>query len=235
MSLIIDDYSDIETIISVARLTLRQAREEKSEDLFILNTCDMGGRKQKGDVRIKIAVGGRLVPVKIPDTVIPWDMTRYTTKDTWLKDPEFTNLIELRVLTIIDSEVAKQILNTPEAEYESEKLHQREQDLLYGIPDVEEANAKRIEDNRNRDKVHALNDRNKRVKEVEVTSFSRTEANSNVRLISIMNNNLDEMSRLNALINIKKELKPEDYDYIMNRLAPSETKIKDWVIKNKRR
>ncbi len=230
----LEDYMDI---IDNHTMTLREARNEEATDLYVLNTCDLKGRVQKGDLHLKITVNGRLTKVKVPDTFVPWDLTKYTSKENWLKDPDFVKLVEKRVVTIIESKFAEMILATEDAKQEHEKLLAREHDLEYGFQNVEAENARMIEDNANREKVQDVAGRNKQVKEIntKVKAQSIGTYQAPVKLVAIFSAKLDESARLAALRNMKSELSINDFNYIMNVVPSKDTKIKEWVVAQQQR
>ena len=234
------DYQDNSVItqddLLEAKISVKQALNDKSSDLYVINTSDMNGTMQQGEINCKFTLenqNNRNVQIKIPTTWIPINLTNYLKKEIWLNDYTFCELVNKRVVTLISNNVAESLLERDEVKIETKRLEERE-NSYGGMLDMDELNERHNQNIVNQQKISNANKLGSNTPKKSETTAAVS--NVNIKVYGILNNkNIDELTKINSLTSIQKELNKTDLDFIMAQSSRNELRLKEWVLKAKKR
>lgn len=229
---------DLDQALKEASITVDQARDSSSKDLFAVNTSDLDGRFQKGEAIINISGDdGRSHRIVIPDTWVPWELTHFFPKEKWLADTVFVRNVRRHVITLVDSKIAREILNSEDGLFELERcqntLTERERGNYDRRERLEEETRNIANQQAVQDTIKANNPNNtppRTTREVKV------EKQPDVRIVTIMNNpGFTEGERINALRNLQSQIGASEIRWILDRCKKDDTKLKQWLVDLKRK
>ena len=228
---------DYNQALKGASISIDEARDNNSKDLFAINTSDLDGRFQKGEAIINIAgTDGRSHRIVIPDTWVPWELTHFFPKEKWLSDTVFVRNVRRHVITLVNSKIAKEILDSPDGILEYDRcqnaLTERERGNYDGRERLEEetrniANQQTVRD--------AIKVNNPNSSPPRSTREVKVDKQPDIRIVTIMNNpGFAEAERINALRNIQGQITASDVRWILDRCKKEDSKLKQWLIELKK-
>lgn len=100
-------------------ITIHELESSNSSYVWVCNRTS-----PKGNINLTVSDGmGKSIPVRIPITWIPIDLTTQATKQSLLSNPQFRQLLAKRQIGLIDPNEALEFLNDPEARKENERIY----------------------------------------------------------------------------------------------------------------
>lgn len=232
-------------LIEQASITIEQCKKNRAETgLFVMNTSDLEGKSQRGEIQFRFMKRGQVITVSIPDTWIPFDISQYISKEDALDDNVFVRHINRKYISIMDPNIAREILKSEDAYLELKRIADRQNkvnEAISGISASNSMNNAELEEARNRFRNASTTEAGRvesgsqtKTRELfDINKIPKLEG-ENFKVISIMRNTtLNENDKLGALRNIKHELKSEDWDFIMQNCPNDMPKIKTFVLDNK--
>jgi hypothetical protein len=170
---------------------------EKSPDMsvWVLNKAN-----PPGNISFSIPDGmGNVIPIRIPITYIPIDLTEQATKQAIISNPNFRKLVSAKFLVLMSHAAALEALESEDAQKEQRRLLQ----LVNEEPETELP---------------------QEIKQV----MAATEGNINGFVLSIANtDDVDEDSAMSALRGQAQMLTKEDFQYLLEHMKFQ--KVKDWA------
>lgn len=193
-----------ETTISELR-----ANKSLSEVFVINNTANIGSKdspSSSGIIIISISLGNEEpVPVKVPDTWIPIDISMHVPIDALLSSNLFLRAVRTNVVKLITSDYAHYLLSTKEAEAELDRL-------------AVDSGSVRPSDNKVQEPIKsALQD--------IYPPLIRIMNNTDYR----------EAERISAIKNIAPRLKLADWAFILAKTDAEETQLKEYALQESKK
>ena len=192
--------------VQMRKILLKDAEASSDKSLYVMNRTDVPGAINL----TATAANGHRVPVVIPNTFIPVDMSNWVPKENLIQDPTFRRLVQSGAVFLINTEDAERaIASNPRAE--------KEQQRIYAI------NAQLAGDGDKAGTVEITGSREKQAKKV-VTE------NDNVGpfalgIVQRSKEGNEDVSDIISDIEARAySLKPNDLDYIANNVSSSEIK-----------
>jgi hypothetical protein len=226
---------DLQDELKAASIDIWEAKNSDDKAIYAINTSDLNGKLQRGELVLKFKKDGTPFSVHMKDTWIPRNLTNYVPKDMLLTDYEFIRLVERGLITLIKTTVAEEILKTPEAIVEANRLKELENKLTNAGAQAAEKMERLANESKARDAIIQTSEMNKALPS-QPTGPTFATGQQNIRVVTIMNNKgIDEVTKMAALARIANELTIADYDFIMNKCERSDVKLKGWVVEAKKR
>jgi hypothetical protein len=200
--------------ISISDVARGMGKEDtKYDDVFVVNTSDLDGLREKGDVLITVQTGvtGEPKLIRIPKTWIPISLTSFVPKEAILQSTTIREAINNGSLTLINVETATKILNSAPGREEQQSIKMKEhfldedqmKDIVKKGGPQSDTIKKVLAD---RAKVHAQRE-------------AAPEDNVNPQVVAIANREeLDDRGMLAAVRAIQNKLTERDLHYIMGRV-----------------
>lgn len=193
--------------VQMRKLLLREAEAtlENDSSLYVMNrTTDPVGAINL----TAVGAGGTRIPVVIPNTFIPVDMSNFVPKENLLRDATFRRLVQSGVVILINSEDAERAISAnPRAEKEQQRIYsvnsELQEDETPGTVTIGGDDVKTEK---------------KVVTENEVSPFALGVVQ---RLNEGSENSADIISDIEARA---YSLKPADFEYISNNVSDSDVK-----------
>lgn len=104
--------------IQLERLTIPQSEKDGSSSLFVLNKSN-----PPGNINMTVNSNGRQIPVQIPITFIPFDLSMFADKNDILRDPAFRRPVSRGFIHIVSEESARQALEDPTVKAEYQRVY----------------------------------------------------------------------------------------------------------------
>ena len=107
-------------------LTVQQAIEQDPKaPLFLINVSEESDLTDNlgGDVFLSARQDGDIIPIKVPKTWLPTEVTTLAPRDAILKSRFFLMAVNNSIVKIITKEYAEQLSNATGAEEERQRLH----------------------------------------------------------------------------------------------------------------
>lgn len=193
--------------VQMRKLLLREAEAtlENDSSLYVMNRTN----DPVGAINLTaVGAGGTRIPVVIPNTFIPVDMSNFVPKENLLRDATFRRLVQSGVVILINSEDAERAISAnPRAEKEQQRIYsvnsELQEDETPGTVTIGGDDVKTEK---------------KVVTENEVSPFALGVVQ---RLNEGSENSADIISDIEARA---YSLKPADFEYISNNVSDSDVK-----------
>lgn len=190
--------------LKLKKLTLSQLENEKSNTVYLQNITTS---HEKGQVIFNVpnSRGDGAVPVRVPDTWIPYPVTEHCTKNQLISSTDFRKSINARRLVIIDSKDAEKILESKAAQKELDRIYKEEENIRNNVMDLDQLHVE-ITDTTGgmRDAINEITGE-KTLEELVKPSV--------LQLVADLEEMGDEDGAISTLRNIEK-LTTKDYRYI---------------------
>lgn len=114
--------------LQVTPLSIEEIRKIANEDgsLWVINYTDQGRKRNRGNLHITFAdESGVLTGLTVPNTWVPIDLSTYTSTKQLVKSHTFLETFRNSNLICISDAQAKNILSSPKAKEESEKIAEK--------------------------------------------------------------------------------------------------------------
>lgn len=178
-------------------ITISDLERDKNLSVWVINNAN-----PPGAINISINDGtGQLIPLLIPMTWIPVDLTTQATKSSIITNPQFRRLVASNMLLLLSEEVAQSKLKTKEAQDENARIYKTSvgQNIeSVNIPDS-------VKDQMNAEKA-------------KVSGFVMN---------IVERKDIDESACLSALKSQAHTLSKDDLEYLINNSSYAE--VKNWA------
>lgn len=111
------------------RLTVGQAEKANDSQLFVLNKSNPPGNVNF----VVVDEAQQKVPLQVPKTFIPVDLTNFSTRRDILRNPNFRRLVARGFLHIVDTEDSEEFLKDDRAWKEHNRIYEVVSDLGEGF------------------------------------------------------------------------------------------------------